>query len=202
MHLGRPTASQYKRFISPVIRKFSDSHRDWAMELALEQITGGFEDVKPVWTRDIERGLAHEPRMLAAYKLHTGMDVRPVGFVESDCGRTGCSPDSLVYASTEDPFENPVGGVEGKCPKLSKLLDWIKAGKLPDEHKVQVHGCLVETGLPWWDFVGFNAFCPDQVFIHRVYPDDFTKLLADYRLRFLLVLADTVAAVRKQLKGN
>lgn len=199
MHLGRPTASEYRRFISPVQRKFSASHVEWAEELALEQITGGFEDVKPIFSKDIERGLAHEPRMLAAYEYHTGLQVRTVGFVSSDCGRTGCSPDGLVYNSPEDPFENPVGGVEGKCPKLSKLLRWRKAGVLPDEHKVQVHGCLVETGLPWWDFVGFNWYCPEKTFIFRVVPDDFTETLREYRGRFLGILAETTKSLRAEL---
>lgn len=199
MHLGRPTASKFDQILSPVQRKFSASHIAWAEELALERITGGFEDIKPIFSKDIERGLAHEPRMAATYEYRTGLHVRTVGFVMTDDGRSGCSPDALVYANPEDPFEKPTGGVEGKCPRLSKLLRWRKAGVLPDEHKVQVHGCLVVTGLPWWDFVGFNAYCPEKTFIIRVVPDDFTEALWMALERFHGILDETTQSIRAEL---
>ena len=52
----------------------------------------------------------------------------------------------------------------------------MRAGKLPDDYKCQVHGHLVVTGRKWWDFRSYYQGLPAMQI--RVYPDDFTAKLA------------------------
>lgn len=186
--------------------ELADAHRRYAWQLVGERITKGFEDVKDIFDPNIMRGLAHEPRALAAYEFQTGTTVLggrgrrgngelpAVGFVLRDDEKAGCSPDGLCYDREDfDPLQ-PVGCLEGKCPTLGKLLLWREEGVLPAEHKVQVHGHLAITGLPWCDFVGFHASCPDKLFVVRVVPDEFTAALSQALDRFVRLVDELYAA--------
>jgi len=198
-HLGIPTASEFKKIITPAQGKFSESHREFASRLVGERISGGFDDVKELFDIHIIRGIEHEPRALAAYQYTTGRIARSVGFVLRDDGKAGCSPDGMVYESEEAPYENPEGGLEFKCPTLTKFLMWQEEGILPLEHKCQVHGCLAITGLPWWDFVAFHTQFPDKPFIVRVTPDEFTKNLSVALEKFLGICDELLAKIKERL---
>lgn len=196
MHLGIPTASEFKNIITPAKGDFSAGHKAYAARLVAERLTGGFEDVKELFDPHITRGIEHEPRALAAYQYQTGAYARTVGFVSVDDGRSGCSPDGLVYATEDAAFEDAVGGLEFKCPTLGKLIVWLEEGILPLEHKCQVHGCLAVTGLPWWDFVAFNAAIPDRLFITRVHRDKFTDSVVVARDKFLVIADEMLAKIK------
>ena len=198
-HLGIPTASEFKKIITPAQGKFSESHREFASRLVGERVSGGFDDVKELFDPHIIRGIEHEPRAKAAYQYETGTIVRSVGFVLRDDGKAGCSPDGMAYASESDPFENPLGGLEAKCPTLTKFLLWQEEGVLPLEHKCQVHGCLAVTGLPWWDFVAFHAQFPNKPLIIRVTPDEFTKNVAIALEKFLGICDELEAKIKERM---
>lgn len=199
VHLGIPTASEFKKIITPAKGELSASHREFAARLVGERITGGFDDVKELFDIHIIRGIEHEPRALAAYQYKTGAYARSVGFVTNDEGTAGCSPDGLVYQNEGDALENPIGGLEFKCPTFTKFLMWQDEGVLPLEHKCQVHGSLAVTGLPWWDFVAFHAQCPDRPFIVRVTPDKFTESVKDALAKFLKITDELYAKIKERL---
>lgn len=160
----------------------------YACRLAGERVSGEPEDLKPFTNHHTQRGSAWENSGRAAYRLKTGIRTETVGFVESDCGSYGCSPDALGYEEDNDDNDKPDGGVEVKCPTRGLLLEWMEAGVVPLEHKVQVHGCMMVTGAKWWDFVGFHstwADDPDKLFVKRVYPDEFTANLGKAVRRFV-----------------
>lgn len=200
VHLGIPTASEFKKIITPAKGDLSASHREFAARLVGERLTGGFDDVKELFDIHILRGIEHEPRALAAYQYKTGAYARSVGFVTNDEGTAGCSPDGLVYLNEGDPFENPIGGTEFKCPTLTKFLMWQDEGILPLEHKCQVHGSLAITGLPWWDFVAFHANFPDNLFIVRVTPDAFTEAVKSALAKFLKITDELYAKIKERMQ--
>ena len=199
VHLGIPTASEFKKIITPAKGDLSASHREFAARLVGERLTGGFDDVKELFDIHIMRGIEHEPRALAAYQYKTGAYARAVGFVTNDEGTAGCSPDGLVYLNEGDALENPIGGLEFKCPTLTKFLMWCDEGVLPLEHKCQVHASLVITGLPWWDFVAFHAQYPDRPFIKRVEPDAFTASTKAALEKFLAITAELEAKIKERM---
>jgi hypothetical protein len=98
----------------------------------------------------VQRGNALEPHAREYYQQRTGFEVIEVGFIESDFGGFGCSPDGLI---------SDTHGLEIKCPMPETHLAWLDDGVLPGIHELQVHACMAVTGLDRWDFL---SFCPGQ----------------------------------------
>jgi hypothetical protein len=98
----------------------------------------------------VQRGNALEPHAREYYQQRTGFAVTEIGFIESDFGGFGCSPDGLI---------SDTHGLEIKCPMPETHLAWLDDGVLPSIHELQVHACMAVTGLDRWDFL---SFCPGQ----------------------------------------
>lgn len=181
---GVPTASQFFRILTPKTGKLSASADDYAFELvaALYDPNPPGQD-RPA-SREMMHGLECEPEARSWYELETGSTVRQVGFVLSDCGRIGCSPDGLVG---ED------GGLELKCPTLKTQAKYLYDGGLPVEYKAQVHGSLIVTGREWWDFLSYAPGLPPLYL--RITPDDYTAKLRDALAAFLERLETIKAAI-------
>lgn len=162
---GIPTASEFGNIITPKKREYAAAAETYINELIDEMIRpdavrsfGG--------NRHTLRGESLEPEARDLYAfVHDVVPVQ-VGFILSDDGAMGCSPDSLI---------DPDGGLEVKCPDGPTHVKWLRAGVLPDEHKPQVHGCLIITGRAWWDFW---SYCPPyEPLLVRTFRDDFTTAL-------------------------
>lgn len=173
---GIPTASSFSSIVTPG-GKPSASADAYAAELIDEL-------VRPMADRDqseqaaqfsgnrhTERGHELEPKALAWFRFVTGLDARKAGFVLSDSGAMGCSPDSLIWVD-----DKPVSGCEIKAPEGKKHALWMMQNKLPDEHKAQVHGSMIVTGFKSWHFV---SHCPGyKPFRLLVEWDDYTAKVA------------------------
>lgn len=173
---GLPTASSFDRILTPAKGLPSAAQDDYIAELVAERS----EFTPPFLAREggflsdeMAEGVRREPEARSWYALQTDGDVRLAGFVLSACGRWGCSPDALVG---ED------GGLELKNPAPKTHVKYLMRGKLPDEYRCQVHGCLIVTGRRWWDFCSYApGFAPLLV---RVVPDEFTDKLRAELERF------------------
>jgi len=168
---GIPTASEFGDIITPAKGAYSTSAQGYIARLVDDLMRPGARD-KFGGNEHTARGHTLEPEARQFYQFERDCVVRQVGFVLSDCGRFGCSPDAL----TEE------GGAEIKAPDGPKHVQWLLAGGLPDEHKAQVHGSLIITGRSWWDFV---SYCPgyDPIIV-RVTPDGFTDKLRAHLEQF------------------
>jgi len=187
---GLPSASDFGSVITPA-GKASASADAYAAEL-IDEIA------RPMAERDeeeqgaqfrgnrhTERGHREEPKARTWLRLVTGLDVRTAGFVMNDAGTLGCSPDALIYADG-----TPIEGAEIKAPEGKKHVLWMLQDKLPDEHKQQVHGSMVVTGLRAWHFV---SYCPGyKPFRLRVEWDDYT----DKAAKELAAFADRLAEAK------
>lgn len=151
----------------------------------------------------VKYGKLLEPYARDFYERKTGYQVTEVGFIESDFGGFGCSPDALVYATEFydhsgnvqpiDPI--PANGVEIKCPTPETHAAWLLAGTLPECHKLQVHACMAVTGLDRWDFL---SYCPgDAPLLVTVERDEFTDRLE----AGLKVLVAEKAKIKATLAG-
>lgn len=163
---GVPTASHFKNILSPVKLKLSDSRIPYACQLISEI---GDPDY---FTREddyvsaaMKNGTRMEPEARDWYEFETGGAIQQVGFIFD--GRFGASPDAIRVDRR--------GGCEVKSPLPKTHCTWLNDGGLPDEHKCQVHGCLIVSGFEYWDFVSYvKGFPPLRV---RVVPDKFTEEL-------------------------
>ena len=124
------------------------------MTLAAELFAGKPMDAWEgnAWT---ERGRELEAAALALYEFVTGVSVTPVGFVTTDDGFVGCSPDGLI---DED------GLVEVKCLKaenhVKAILYFQKNGHCPPDHVQQAQGQMLICNRPWCDLVFYHPELP------------------------------------------
>ena len=129
----------------------------------------GYPDPPVFENADIRRGIEMEPVALQEFQKLTKLTVDAIGFAKSRHGLFGCSPDGLILETAS--------GVEVKCPRASKLLEWLQAGTLPDTYRDQVHGSMAVTGAKSWHFVGFYEGFP----LHHVHVmrDEYTERMLE-----------------------
>ena len=161
--LGIPTASEFKRIVTPTGKPSSARDRyiaDLLAEWALGRAQGTFE------TDGMERGhiLEHHARRLWAWE--TGLEPEQVGICLTDDGLIGYSPDAIIRRDGRI-----VGLLEIKCPLPSIHLHWMARGRVPAEHVPQVQGGLWVTGAEWIDFVSYHPDLPPFIVHER---PDFT----------------------------
>ena len=173
---GLPSASNADKILSPtgVPSKQADAYANQLIAERLTGISGGFEG-----NAHTARGNELEPEARAYYAFVTGTEVEEVGFITTDGGDFGCSPDGMVG---ED------GMVEIKAPSAAVHVGYLLGGKEPTTYRAQTQAQLFVTGREWLDFLSFHPDLPPLLV--RVEPDldwhdrfekelaKFTKLLA------------------------
>lgn len=190
---GRPTASKFDRIITPKgkLSAQSEEYIDYLLGAGFMPETEEFGGTK--WT---DRGNELEPGAREEFMRITGKQVHEVGFVTRDDNVVGCSPDGLIKGETGDWEE----GLEIKCKSPGVHAGYIRSGKLPDDVKIQVHGCLAVTGLPRWHFFswvpGMNHF---HLVVERdAFTDKVTQALDEFLIRY--AKARTEVIPKLQLK--
>lgn len=146
LRLGMPTSSRFKDILTNKTLKPAKGDAylvelltEWALGCPLEGGSSGW----------MARGSELEEQGRIAYSYEVGPKPTPVGFVTTDDGLVGCSPDGLVGAD---------GGLEIKFPSAVKHVRYLlNPDALVNEYRHQVQGCLFVTGRPWWHLVSFHA---------------------------------------------
>lgn len=164
---GLPTCSRFHQILTAVQAKPSSAQDSLINELLAEALcppeSGVIRHISP----EMEYGMKLEAEARCSYELeYADGPVTEVGFILADCGMFGGSPDALVG-------EN--GGAELKVPNAATHIGYCRAGVLPSEYRCQVHGYMVVSKRPWWDFFSYARHLPP--FRVRVLRDDFTAKL-------------------------
>jgi hypothetical protein len=142
--LGIPTASNFGRIVTPGGKPSSQAEA-YMHRLVAERLVGlPMDDESSQW---MERGQITEAQAVAYYELHRGLDTEAVGFVTTDDGAAGCSPDRLVGAD---------GELEIKCPSAPVHVGYLLEVE-PRKYWPQIQGQLWITGRKWCDFL---SYCP------------------------------------------
>ena len=102
----------------------------------------------------VEWGKILEIEAKPTFKLLKDIELKNVGFVESDDGLCGASPDAL----TSDG-----GGLEIKSPLIQTHCKYLVAGVVPPDYIVQVHFSLYVTGLSHWYFMSYRRLMPPLI---------------------------------------
>ena len=157
--VGRPTASSFSHVMTTKFKR-SIQRDDYLKKLARERETGVKEE--SYVSNPMSRGIAMEDQAIAALSMIHDIEVRKVGFCLSDDGLYGCSPDGFVV--------DDMGGVEAKCPTLKIHREYLRSGRLVSKYFLQVHGCMLVTGMPWWYFVSYHP--EEKPLILRVFRDE------------------------------
>lgn len=166
LRLGIPTSSCFEKIVTPT-GKLSAQARQYAIYLITEKLLNRSLESLPTleW---VGRGKELEPTAAKMYEFENEVSTKKVGFITTDDGRIGCSPDRLI------PSLN--AGLEIKCP-----APWTHMGYLIDgfgkDYVPQVQGQLY---VAEFDFVDRYSFHPDMPpVLVRTYRDEaYIKTLA------------------------
>ncbi|MDF1752773.1 MAG: YqaJ viral recombinase family protein [Verrucomicrobiales bacterium] len=186
---GRATASEAKKVITPTGR-VSSSREGYMWQVATKSVCydpNGFTGNKFT-----DWGNEYEPEAREVFTEETGLPIDVYGFGLRRDGVIGFSPDGMRlhnpcqdrawYEAHSDDY-----GLEIKCVSLDNYTLTMKEGKLPNEHKIQVHWSMAASGIRTWYFM---CYFPDLVpFIKKVEWDSFTDKVKDAQDDFVIDFA-------------
>lgn len=122
----------------------------------------------------MKRGTELEGPAAASFEASAGIKLVQVGFCQSIHGAFGCSPDGLI--------EGENAGFESKVPIPATHIAYRRAGVLPEEYRLQVHGAMAVTGADRWHFQSWNpGLKPLRVVEYR---SEFTEKLKAALIEF------------------
>ena len=134
LRVGKPTASEFHKIITPKRLQRSDQRKKYAYRLVAERLLN-----RPMESLDgvewLEHGKAMEPIAARAYSMLEEVETKKVGFITNFGGRVGASPDRLIIGRN--------AGVEIKCPSPQVhvgYMDMSMTNDFGDEYRIQVQG--------------------------------------------------------------
>jgi hypothetical protein len=193
VRLGLPTASEFDKIVDNdgnLRRNRSDKSqwsqqtRKYAFTLVAEAVLNrSLETLTGIeW---IERGKELEPQAAKAYEFSQEVETQPVGFVTTDDGEIGASPDRLVGDN---------GLLEIKCPAPQTHIRYMVDG-FDEGYKAQVQGQLYVSERDWADWMSYSPEMPKCV-IRAVRDERYIQALADSLDAFLDMKAGLLEQVR------
>lgn len=185
LRMGIPTASCFDQIITPVKGDLSKSWRRYAYRLIAERLLNApTESVEGVeW---MERGRELEPVAAKQYEFVQEVETVPVGFITTDDGLLGCSPDRLVKGK-------PIG-VEIKCARGDIHLAYLIDGTAP-EYRPQVQGQMLVAELERVDLYPYHPRMPSRP-IETPRDEPYISLLRDRLDEFNIGLIDMLERAR------
>jgi exodeoxyribonuclease (lambda-induced) len=159
---------------------------DYARDLARERLGG--EAPAKFQNAAMRKGTEEEPRARLAYEAQTGHLVEEVGFITTDDGLFGLSPDGLVGQD---------GVLEIKTTVSSDTLFTAFVDGDVSAYIDQCNGYLWLLGRRWVDLV---LWCPDlsAIKIYRIVRDEEAiQALEDDLVKFAKMVQECEAKLRK-----
>ena len=150
-----PTASEFDQLVSPAklkVREGKTIASYVACKLAERWLGSPLQSFS---TGNMDQGTVRETEAWPWYALEYGKDLTRPGFIVSDDGLCGCSPDGIVEA---EGF-----GLEIKCPDADTHVAYLLAGVVPSEYVMQVQGSMLVTGYKSWTFLSYHPRFPQLV---------------------------------------
>ncbi len=161
LHFGIPTASGLDNLLTPEfeLRK-GELPKTYVYKKVAEKLQGRPLIDLGASSFMLEQGMIVEEEARPWYALEYDKKVKQVGFISTDDGRFGCSPDGLI--------EGEECGLEIKSPAAHTHVKYLVNGVLPKEYACQVMGSMFATGFKKWIFVSYRRGFPALVLeIHR-----------------------------------
>lgn len=148
LRLGIPCSSEFHKIITPQTKKLSKSREPLMYRLLAEWMTGTtISEADDVRSQYMDRGHELEDRAISAYEMLTEQETQPGGFITTDDGMVGCSPDRLV---------GKVGDAELKCPALNTQIRNALKADIDEDYRCQLQGRLLIHGREWVDIMPYH----------------------------------------------
>ncbi len=178
LHFGIPTASGLDNLLTPEfeLRK-GELPKTYVYKKVAEKLQG-----RPLIDLSsssfmLEQGMIVESEARPWFALEYDKKIKQVGFITTDDGRFGCSPDGIIsdhegvsgaYKSLGAGYVSIDGvgydcGIEIKSPAAHTHVKYLVNGVLPKEYVAQVYGSMFVTGFQKWVFVSYRRGFPALV---------------------------------------
>ncbi len=171
LRMGIPTASELSNLLTPEfeLRK-GEMPKSYVYSKVAEAWSGRPLISTGNW--NTEQGQLLEDEAVPWYALEYDKKIKQVGFITTDDGRFGCSPDGLIEAEISRGYAlGDFGydcGLEIKSPAAHTQVKYLVNGVLPKEYVAQVYGSMFATGFEKWIFLSYRRGFPALVIeIHR-----------------------------------
>lgn len=152
-------ASRFTATDAEAVKTAAQGLKTCALQIAAYRLTGNVPD--EYTSPAMEWGKAWEDKARQAYAEYIGRDVQAAGFCELD-DFAGCSPDGLVGND---------GLCEIKCKQDKNHLFTVLSDKVDPKHYAQMQFQLLVTGRKWCDYICFNPFFKNPLYVKRVEKD-------------------------------
>lgn len=163
---GIPTASEFDALVTPEWKiRTGDMPKTYLAKKLAEWWQGG--PLLEFNMFDMEQGKILEEEAIPWFELEFNQPVQRVGFITTDDGRIGCSPDGFMHINVTAPdpkdlrFEH--SGLEIKCPRPETHTGYLLTGTVPKAYLAQVHGGMFVTGAASWQFLSYRRRFPKLV---------------------------------------
>jgi hypothetical protein len=124
---GIPTASELDALITPLGKVRTGDGVDTYLAKKLAERWRG-EALPSAGSWAMEQGSIREDEAIPWYQFEYDRPVQRVGFITSDDGQIGCSPDGMFTDGT---------GIEVKCPEVHTHVGYLLDGGLPKAYVAQ-----------------------------------------------------------------
>ncbi len=192
LRLGKVTCSNFSTIMANQGKAFGDPAKKYAVQLALEQITG-MRSANNFSSEHTERGHMQEPIARMLYEDSYYCDISNGGFF---CwGKYGDSPDGLV--STD-------GVIEIKSVISSVHYDTLRRGAPDPAYRWQLIGHLDCTQRDYVHYVSYCADFPEgnQIIVYQLEKnqcEEDLKLLQERRAKFIELVDSTKKNILERL---
>ncbi|MBK8191428.1 MAG: YqaJ viral recombinase family protein [Vampirovibrionales bacterium] len=132
------------------------TRQSYILDVVSERLSG--KPIESYSSIDMQRGQFLEPYALKLLEEVNGAPIDRVGFITTDDGRIGCSPDGLF---------GEMAGIEIKCPNPRQHIRNIKSNGF-DDYIAQVQGNMWITGRQWWCLVSFCPWVTQIPFYYKI----------------------------------
>lgn len=155
VRLGRPTASNFHRILTPKGEP-SKQALAYMYRLTAERLLNETLDDDIGYVSYVRDGREREPQAVALFNFLNEIQLEPGGFVTTDDGRIGASPDRLLKGMME--------AVEIKCPAPQTQIKYLLEGP-DDDYRAQVQGQIM---VGEFQAVHFFTYHPQMPHFHKV----------------------------------
>lgn len=175
--IGIPTASEFHQIVTPAKGLLSKSSRKYAYRLIAERLLN--RPMESVGGQQwMERGKELEPKAAAQYQFVHDVELARVGFITTDDGMIGASPDRIVKGAA--------AGVEIKVPSPAVHIGYMLDGP-GDDYRPQVQGQNWVCEFDYVDFYSYSDVMPARV-IRTGRDEPYIALLRDALEQFNIQL--------------
>lgn len=192
MHCTIPTASEFDKILTPKKCELAAARFKYACRIVAARVMNWQPDSLDK-VEHILAGKENEPLAAAQLALLEDIELRTIGFVRTNDGRFGASPDRVAGVSAA--MDRVDATVELKCPTIPTQIEYLLLGHA-EAYRCQVQGQLYVAEADKAIFYSYNPRMP-AYHVETGRDEPFIRKLADALEQF----SDELEALTEKAKS-